>query len=432
MKESKSKAKSSTEPVVVRCKEIDYKSFEREALEALYEDPDRLNGKEGLLNTLYKQLLEKALEAELDHHMIYQEDTLRNRKNGKTSKVVRTAQGSFSLETPRDRQGSFEPQVVKKRQIFLGAEIERKTLSLYAYGMSYKDICAHIEDLYGVGISPALISAVTDKLLPEVEAWQNRPLDEVYPMVWMDAMHFKIREDGKVKSKAVYVIIGLSTAGIKEVLGLYISESEGARFWLQILTHLQNRGVKDIFIACIDNLKGFAEAISSIYPQTEVQLCIIHQIRNSLKYVVQQDLKPFTEDLRKVYQADTQGQALAALNELDQRWGKKYAIVIKSWRNNWNELSAYFNYSGAIRKMMYTTNMIEGFNRQIRKVTKTKGNFTSEAALLKLLYMATRNIDKGGKSPICGWKLIAAQMAILFEGRAQLQIQNTTLKNTCN
>ncbi len=265
-----------------------------------------------------------------------------------------------------------------------------------------------------------------------MEAWQNRPLDEVYPMVWMDAMHFKIREDGKVKSKAVYAIIGLSTAGIKEVLGLYISESEGARFWLQILTHLQNRGVKDIFIACIDNLKGFAEAISSIYPETEIQLCIIHQIRNSLKYILHQDLKPFMEGLRKVYQADTLGQALAALNELDQQWGKKYAIVIKSWRANWNELATYFNYSGAIRKMMYTTNIIEGFNRQIRKVTKTKGNFTSEAALLKLLYMATRNIDKGWKKPVSGWKLIAAQLAILFEGRAQLQLNLTTIKTPFN
>lgn len=402
-------------------KAIDYHSFEEQAMAALKEDPDKLMGRDGLLTNLYKQLLEKAMEGEIDHHMLYEQGEVKNRKNGKTKKRVRTSGGSFELQTPRDRNGSFEPEIVKKRQVFLGGEVEKKIISLYAFGMSYKDICSHVEEMYGVEVSPALISAVTDKLIPEVEQWQNRPLDECYPVIWMDAMHFKVREDGRVKSKAVYVILGINDQGTKEVLGLYISESEGARFWLQILTHLQNRGVKDIFIACIDNLKGFVEAIQSVYPQTEVQLCVIHQIRNSIKYIVRKDLKTFMEDLRKVYQATSEPHALHCLEELEKTWGKKYATVIKSWRSNWNALSSYFKYSDPIRKMMYTTNLIEGFNRQIRKVTKTKGNFTSEIALLKLLYVATKNIDKQWCAPIKNWKLIAAQFAILFEGRFNLE-----------
>ena len=404
--------------------EIDYAAFEAAALEQLYKDPDGLIGKNGLLTGMYKRLLEKALEAEIDHHMVYEisdEKPKSNRKNGKQTKTVQTEVGSFELTTPRDRAGTFEPQIVKKRQVFLGGEIEQKVLSLYAYGMSYKDICEHVEHLYGIAISPALISQVTDKLLPEIEAWQNRPLDESYPVVWMDAMHFKVREDGRVKSKAVYSIIGINTNGIKEVLGLYISESEGARFWLQILTHLQNRGVKDIFIACIDNLKGFVEAIQGIYPKTEVQLCVIHQLRNSFKYVASKDVKEFMADLRTVYQASSEEAALQALDVFEQKWKKKYEVVIRSWRNNWAELSSYFKYSADVRKMMYTTNVIEGFNRQIRKVTKTKGNFTSEAALMKLLYSATKNIDSKWCSPINNWKLIAAQFAILFEGRFDLK-----------
>jgi len=410
----------SPEQVPSEKRAIDYSSFEQQALAALKDDPDKLMGKDGLLTKLYKQLLEKAMEGEIDHHMLYEETEVKNRKNGKTKKTVRTTGGSFELETPRDRNNSYEPEIVKKRQVFLGGEVEKKILSLYAFGMSYKDICEHIEEMYGVEVSPALISAVTDKLIPEVESWQNRPLDECYPMIWMDAMHFKVREDGRVKSKAVYVIIGLNDQGIKEVMGLYISESEGARFWLQILTHLHNRGVKDIFIACIDNLKGFSEAIQSVYPQTEVQLCVIHQIRNSTKYVVWKDLKFFMNDLRNVYQATSESQALHALDELEKTWGKKYTVAIKSWRTNWSALSSYFKYSEHLRRMMYTTNIIEGFNRQIRKVTKTKGNFTSEAALMKLLYVATKNIDKRWNGQVANWKLIAAQLAILFEGRFNL------------
>jgi transposase-like protein len=403
-------------------KSIDYAEFEAQAMQALKENKvDLLSGKNGLLTELYKKLLEKALEGELDQHMVYEESTVKNRKNGKTKKTVRSSKGSFELETPRDRNGTFEPELVKKRQVFLGGEIETKIVSLFSYGMSYKDIEEHIREMYGIDVSPALISAVTDKVLPEIEKWQNRPLNECYPVIWMDAMHFKVRVDGRVKGMAVYVIIGLNEYGVKEILGLYISEKEGARFWLQILTHLQSRGLKDVFIACIDNLTGFVEAIEGVFPQTQVQLCIIHQIRNSMKYVVRKDMKEFIEDLKKIYKAPGESAALQALEELDIKWGKKYAVVIKSWRSNWRNLSTYFDYSGDIRRMMYTTNIIEGFNRQVRKVTKTKGNFTSETALMKVLYLATRNIDRNWTAEIRNWKLIAAQFAILFEGRFDLQ-----------
>lgn len=412
----------SKKKVVLANKSIDYADFEAQALAALKENKlEALEGKNGLLSELYKKLLEKALEGEIDQHMLYEEVQTKNRKNGKTKKTVRTKGGSFELETPRDRNGSFEPQLVKKRQIFLGSEIESKIVSLFSYGMSYKDIEEHVREMYGVDVSPALISAVTDKVLPEIETWQNRPLNACYPVIWMDAMHFKVRVEGRVKSMAVYAIIGLNEYGVKEILGLYISESEGARFWLQILTHLQNRGLKDVFIACIDNLTGFAEAIEGVFPQTQVQLCIIHQIRNSIKYVVWKDLKEFMTDLKRVYQAPSEDIALQALDELDKKWGKKYAIVIKSWRVNWKNLSTFFQYSEVIRKMMYTTNMIEGFNRQVRKVTKTKGNFTSETALMKVLYLATKNIDRRWTGVHQNWKLLAAQFAVLFDGRFDLK-----------
>ncbi len=402
--------------------EIDYAGFEQQALQALKEKKlDQLEGKNGLLSQLYKQLLEKALEGEIDQHMLYEETQEKNRKNGKTKKTVRSSTGTFELETPRDRNGTFDPELVKKRQVFLGAEIEARIVSMFSYGMSYKDISEHVASMYGVEVSPALISAVTDKVLPEIEQWQNRPLNQCYPVIWMDAMHFKVRVEGRVKAMAVYVIIGVNEYGTKEILGLYISEREGARFWLQILTHLQSRGLQDVFIACVDNLTGFVEAIASVFPQTQVQLCIIHQIRNSIKYVVYKDLKEFMQDLKRIYQSPSESGAVQALENLDKKWGKKYAVVIRSWKNNWSNLSTYFNYSDDIRRMMYTTNIIEGFNRQVRKVTKTKGNFTSETALMKVLYLATRNIDRKWDGVIPNWKLIAAQFAIVFEGRFDLQ-----------
>jgi putative transposase len=283
--------------------------------------------------------------------------------------------------------------VVKKRQTSLGKSLDDKIIALYGLGMSYADIARHMEDMYGVEISPATLSAVTDNILPVV---RDRPLEEVYPFVWMDAIHYKVRDDGKIVSKAVYTILGLNVRGIKDALGIYISEAEGANFWLQVLTDLSNRGVKDILIASIDGLKGFSDAITTIFPQTEVQLCIVHQVRNSLKYVASKDQKTFLKDLKLVYKAGTKDLAEQWLNELDTTWGKKYPIVIKSWRVNWEELSAFYKYPEEIRRIIYTTNVIEGFHRQLRKVSKTKGAFTNETALLKLIYLGSRISKKNG------------------------------------
>ncbi|MBD2786441.1 IS256 family transposase, partial [Xenorhabdus sp. 3] len=332
-----------------------------------------LTGKDGILTPLIKQLTEAALAAELDSYLA--QDIEVNRRNGSTKKTIKTPTGHFELATPRDRNGTFEPQLVKKHQTTLSNEIEQKIIRLFALGMSYTDISREIEDLYAFSVSSATISAVTDKVIPELKLWQQRPLDAIYPFVWLDAIHYKIREDGRYVSKAVYTVLALNLEGKKEVLGLYLSESEGANFWLSVLTDLQNRGLKDILIACVDGLTGFPEAINSIYPQTEVQLCIIHQIRNSLKYVASKHHKAFMADLKPVYRAVSKEAAESALDELDMKWGQQYPVVIQSWRRKWVNLSAYFRYPAAIRKVIYTTNAIESVHRQFRKLTKTKGAF---------------------------------------------------------
>jgi transposase-like protein len=289
--------------------------------------------------------------------------------------------------------------------------------------MSYRDISKHIEEMYDMEISHTVLSQITDKIIPDIQAWQSRPLDPVYPIIWLDAMHFKVKEDGKVVHKALYNILGINKEGRKDILGLYVSESEGANFWLQVLTDLNNRGVKDILIASIDNLNGFSEAILSIYPQTEVQSCLVHQIRNSLKYVASKDQKEFMRDLKKVYRASSKDLAETELLKLEEKWGKKYPVVIESWQRNWDKLSTYFQYTEPIKKLIYTTNPIEGYHRQIRKVTKTKGAFTSEMALIKLVYLATMRIQQKWTSPIQNWGLTAQQLAIKFEGRLDLGLQ---------
>ena len=294
----------------------------------------KIGGKDGVLAPLVKELVEAALEAEIESHIA--DEVLRgkrNRRNGYNRKRVKSTSGEFELATPRDREGNFEPQIVKKHQTTISDEIEEKILSLYALGMSYKDIKSHIEELYQISISSATINAITDKIISKVKEWQSRPLESVYPFVFMDAIHYKIKEDGKYENKAVYTILGINLRGKKEVLGLYLSESEGANFWLQVLTDLSNRGVKDILIASVDGLKGFPEAINSIYPNTEVQLCVIHQVRNSLKYIASKHKKEFMKDLKKVYQAVSKQEAELELDRLEEKWGNKYPIVIKSWRN---------------------------------------------------------------------------------------------------
>lgn len=368
-----------------------------EAIKALREGKE-LTGKDGVLMPLIKQLTEAALAAELDQHL--SEDVGQNRRNGKTSKNIKTGSGAFELDTPRDRAGSFEPQLIKKNQTKLTDEIDRKILSMFARGMSYRDIRGHVEDMYGIDVSEATISGVTDSLIPKLQEWQQRPLDKLYPFVWLDAIHYKVREDGRYVSKAIYTILGVNVDGKKDLLGLYLSESEGANYWLSVLTDLQNRGVEDILIGCVDGLTGFPEAIASIFPKTEVQLCVIHQIRNSLKYVASKHQKEFMRDLKPVYRAVSKQAAEVELDKLEQKWGDQYPVVLRSWRNKWENLSAYFKYTAEIRKIIYTTNAVEAVHRQFRKLTKTKGAFPNENSLLKLLYAGILNAQKKWTMPV--------------------------------
>jgi len=320
----------------------------------------------------------------MESHMDAAQRSSGNRRNGKSIKQIRTSEGTIDIETPRDRQSNFEPQLVKKRETILAESLEKKILGMYGLGMSLRDISNHIKEMYDTDISHSTLSSITDKIIPEVKEWQSRSLDSLYTIVWMDAMHYKVKEDHRFVSRAVYNILGVDRKGHKHLLGMYVSEKEGANFWLSVLTDLQNRGVEDILIACIDNLKGFSEAIQSVFPDTEVQTCVVHQIRNSLKYVTSKDQKEFMNDLKPVYRADTLDLAGLRMDELQDKWGEKYPVVIDSWRRNWDRLTIYFRYDKSIRKLIYTTNTIEGFHRQVRKVTKTKGAFTSDLALLKL------------------------------------------------
>lgn len=382
-----------------------------------------LFGKDGAFAPLLQSFLEKALEAEMEAHLDEDERKKGNKRNGKGKKTIKSSSGELTISTPQDRQSSFEPEIIKKRETILAENLEDKIIGLYGLGMSLRDISDHIKEMYDTNISHTVLSQITDKVLPEVRAWQNRPLEPVYPIVWLDAMHYKVRNGGSVKHRAVYNIIGITPTGHKDVLGMYLSDSEGANFWLQVLTDLNNRGVEDILIACTDNLKGFSEAILSVFPKTEIQTCVVHQIRNSLKYVASKDQKKFMADLKLVYRADTKEIAETELDNLAQKWEEKYPVVIASWRNNWDRLSTYFQYTKPIRKIIYTTNTVEGFHRQIRKVTKTKGAFPSDDALLKLIYLATKNVMKKWTSPIQNWGITVQQLSIIFDGRLKLDIK---------
>ncbi|WP_122893270.1 IS256 family transposase [Arcobacter peruensis] len=375
----------------------------------------KIDGKDGVLAPLIKQLTEAALQAELESHLT--SEINKNRKNGKSTKTMKSSAGEFELDVPRDRNGSYEPQIVKKHQTHISDHIEQKILSLYALGNSYSQISEHIEEMYGLEFSKATISAITDKVIPVLKEWQQRPLESIYPFVWLDAIHYKIKDNGKYISKAVYTILGVGLNGKKEILGLYLSENEGANFWLQVLTDLNNRGVQDILIASVDGLKGFPEAIKAIFPNTEIQLCIVHQIRNSIRYVASKNQKEFMKDLKLIYQAISKEAAEDALVQLEEKWAKKYPIVIQSWKNKWGNLSAYFKYPEDIKRIIYTTNIIESVHRQFRKLTKTKGAFPNENSLLKLLYMGIQNASKKWTMPMRNWSLTISQLAIFFEGR---------------
>jgi transposase-like protein len=400
-------------------KKFDYEAFKKEAAERLKNGGSVL-GRDGVFTPLFKEFLEEALDGELEAHI--EEDPVPNRKNGKGRKTVKTPNGALEIETPRDRNGTFEPELIPKRQKTLGVDLDRQIISLYARGASYGNIRDHLMDIYGLEASTATISRVTDKILPLIQEWRSRPLEAVYPFVWLDAIHYKVRHEGRVVSRAVYCIIGVNQEGYKDLLGLYIGENEGAKFWLQVLTDLHNRVVEDILIACIDNLNGFAEAIESIFPQTEVQLCVVHQVRNAQKYLSYKDSRPFMKDLQLVYKADTEEQALGQLDQLEKTWGQKYPKVIESWKRNWIRLSRYFQYNRDIRRVMYTTNIIEGSHRQLRSITKTKGAFNSDEALMKLLYLAQENITAKWDKPMRNWNQTLAQLSIIFGDRLKLSL----------
>jgi transposase-like protein len=407
----------------INLEHFNFNDFQQEAIAKL-KSGQPLTGKDGIMTPLIKQILEAALEGEMESHLSDCKDQDQsNRRNGKLKKTVKTGTGSFELETPRDRESSFEPEIVKKRQTVLNESLDNKVLSLYALGMSYEAITEHLADMYGLEISTAKISLITDKLMPIITEWRNRSLETVYPIVFLDAIHFKVREEGKVRSKAFYSILGVGIDGRKDILGMYFSENEGAHFWLSVLNDIRARGVEDILIASIDGLKGFPEAIAAVFPKTEIQLCVVHQIRNSLKYVVSKDQKPFMVDLKLVYKATSKDLAEHHLLELGEKWGKKYPAVIKSWQANWESLSQYFKYPEELRRIIYTTNIVEGFHRQIRKYTKNKGAFTSENALLKLIYCACQKILEKWNQPMHNWALIISQLQIYFDGRLNLELR---------
>lgn len=401
--------------------QLDYEQMKQKALEQLRSGKS-LYGKDGAFAPLLKSFLDSALEAELESHLDTEERLSGNRKNGKTSKEVRTSSGTITVETPRDRSSTFEPELIRKRETILAESLEQKIIGMYGLGMSLRDISKHIKDMYDTDISHTTLSAITDKIIPEVKEWQSRPLEDLYTIVWLDAMHYKVKEDHRMISHAVYNIIGIDRHGYKTLLGMYVSQNEGANFWLSVLTDLQNRGVKDILIACIDNLNGFPVAINTVFPQAEIQTCVVHQIRNSLKYIASKDQKAFMVDLKPVYKADTLEQAELRMDDLEAKWGKKYEKVIESWRNNWPKLTSYFRYDAPIRRLIYTTNTIEGFHRQVRKVTKTKGAFTSDMALLKLIYLAHNNICQKWTMPLNNWGVTAQKLAIWFPDRMVLDL----------
>lgn len=397
-------------------KQINWEEFSKEAAEQIRQKKP-LTGDKGIFTPLIKQVLEAALEGEMDSHLEETRELDNNRRNGHTQKNLKISLGALEIFPPRDRNGSYTPQTIEKRQTILPGDLDDKILGLYGLGMSYSDIQSHISEMYGVSLSDGVLNSITDRIIPMIREWQNRPLERVYAIVWMDAIHFKIREEGKVVTKAVYTVLGVNVMGKKEVLGLYLGQHESASYWLQVLTDLSQRGIEDILIASIDNLKGFADAIESIYPQTEVQLCIIHQIRNSMKYIPWKHYRAFIADLKKIYQASTLDIAEHQLSELEKKWGKNYPVVIQSWKNNWPRLSQYFKYPEPIRKLIYTTNTVEGYHRMVRKVTKSKGAFTSDMAMLKLVYLATLQFNKRWINSIRNWPIIINQFFIYFENR---------------
>lgn len=403
---------------------FDFEAFVKQAGEQLRSGKS-LTGADGVFTPLLKKVLEASLEGELDDHLNDTRKTSKNRRNGHAQKNIQSSLGGFDIFSPRDRNSTFEPQTVSKRQRVISEDMDKKILGLYGLGMSYSDIQHHLKEMYDFDISDGTITAITDRIIPEIKEWQNRLLESVYPMIWLDAMHFKVRQDGVVKSKAIYSILAVSTEGQKEVIGIYFGESEAASFWRSVLNDLQMRGVKDICIACIDNLSGFASAIEDIFPNTDVQLCLVHQMRNSMKYLTWKDLKACVRDLKKVYGAVNAAMGLHYLEEAETKWGDRYSVVFKSWKSNWDRLSRFFDYTPAIRRIIYTTNPIESYHRMVRKVTKTKGAFSSEDAIIKQIYLATINANTKWQGQMFGWAAVRTELVNYFGERI---LKNDTLK----
>lgn len=386
-----------------------------------YKNPEDLIGKDGLLKELTKRLVEKAMDSELTHHLGYEKHSPTgknsgNSRNGKSSKTIKGDFGEVSIEVPRDRNGDFDPQIIGKHQTRFDG-FDDKIISMYARGMTTRDIQAHLQEIYGVEISADLVSRVTDTVINDVKEWQNRPLDEVYPILYLDATIVKVRSEGRVVNKSAYLAIGININGIKDVLGIWLEQSEGAKFWLKVMTELKNRGIRDIFIACVDGLKGFPEAIEATFPQAEVQLCIVHMVRGSLRFVSWKDRKAVVADLKSVYQAATEEQAQANLESFAQKWDNRYPTISKSWISNWPRVIPFFAYPKEIRKIIYTTNAIESLNNSLKKTIKNRASFPNDEAAIKLLYLSLKNIQKKWTMPARDWGKALNQFAILYKDR---------------
>lgn len=389
-----------------------------------YEKPDDLLGDDGLLQQLTKALVERALAGELTHHLGYEKHAVNgkhtgNSRNGTTAKTIKGKRGQVEIEVPRDRNATFEPQLIKKRETRFDG-FDEKIISLYARGMTTREIESHLHEIYGVEVSPGLVSSATEAVLEEVRAWQARPLEKVYPILYLDALVVKVREQKRVINKAVYLVIGVNLQGLKEVLGIWIAESEGASFWLGIITELKNRGVEDIFIACVDGLKGFPEAIEAVFPKTQVQLCLVHLVRHSLSYVSYKERKEVAADLKLIYRACSLEEAETRLLEMVEKWATRYPVVVRSWQANWTRIVPLFQFTPEIRRAIYTTNAIESLNFSLRKIIKNRALFPNDEAVQKILYLALRNIAKKWTMPISNWSAAMNQFAILFEGRVPM------------
>ncbi|KJS19654.1 MAG: transposase [Clostridiaceae bacterium BRH_c20a] len=379
-----------------------------------------------MLKDLFKDTLQQIFETEMDEHIGYKKhspegNNTGNSRNGYSKKTIQTKLGKSEIEIPRDRNGDFEPRIIKKYET-TSNDLEDQIIAMYAKGMTTRDIEDHMRDIYGIDVSPTMVSKVTDKIMPMVAEWQSRPLERVYPIIYLDAIFFKVRKDNRIINKAAYSVLGVNMAGQKDILGIWIGENESASFWLGVCNDLKNRGVQDILIACKDGLSGFSEAINTVFPQTEIQLCIIHQIRNSLKYVPWKEHKELMADLKKVYQALTMEEAELAFKMFKEKWGKKHSVIIRSWENNWLELTAYFKYPYEIRRIIYTTNIIEGYHRQLRKVTKTKTAYPTDEALKKIIYLATVEASKKWTISIREWRSCISQFAIQFSDRLEPEL----------